>query len=181
MYPHSRIVGDSLTNENSPFQIGLESSRILGLYKPAVPDHQQDTHARTFRANSSGSGTSLPPYLLPYTKPFSGRPSWVINNRSYSRGWGNTKVRVWNSVPAAAACTSPRYTHHRGCRPSRASRLPTPGPATHCSGDWKPHPVPEASCNQKTHFKEAIQERPTQPLNCGVPASQTLTFSWALV
>ena len=75
VYPPSRIVGDSLASENSPFQIGLESSRIPGLYKPAVPDQQQDTHARTFRANSSGSGTSSPPYLLPYTKPFSGRPA----------------------------------------------------------------------------------------------------------
>ena len=73
MYPPSRIVGDSLANENSPFQIGLESSRIPGLYKPTVPDQQQDTQARTFRANSSGSGTSSPPYLLPYSQPFSGR------------------------------------------------------------------------------------------------------------
>ena len=102
---------------------------------------------------------------------------WVSYDRSYTRGWGNTKVRVWNSVPAAAACSSPRYTHHRGFRPSRASRLPTPGPATHNSGDWKPHPVPEASCNQKTCFKEALQETPTQPLNCGVPASQTLIYT----
>ena len=53
VYPPSRIVGDSPTNENSPFQIGLESSRIPGLYKPA----------------------SSPPYLLPCTKPFSGRPA----------------------------------------------------------------------------------------------------------
>ena len=75
MYPPSRIVGGSLTNENSPFQIGLESSRIPGLYKPAVPGHQQDTPARTFRANSSGSCTSSPPYLLPYSQPFSGRPA----------------------------------------------------------------------------------------------------------
>ena len=75
VYSPFRIVGNPSTNENSPFQIGLESSRIPGLYKPAVPDHQQDTHARTFRANSSGSGTSSPPYLLPYTKPFSGRPA----------------------------------------------------------------------------------------------------------
>ena len=75
VYPPSRIVGDSLANENSTFQIGLESSRIPGLYKPAVPDHQQDTQARTFRVKNPGSGTSSPPYLLPYTKPFSGRPS----------------------------------------------------------------------------------------------------------
>ena len=65
VYPPSRNVGDSPTNENSPFQIGLESSRIPGLYKPAVPDQQQDTHTRTFRANSSGSGPSSPPYLMP--------------------------------------------------------------------------------------------------------------------
>ena len=75
VYPPSRIVGDSLANENLPFQIGLESSRIPGLYKPAVPYQQQDTQARTFRVNNSGSGTSSPPYLLPYTKPFSGRPA----------------------------------------------------------------------------------------------------------
>ena len=60
VYPPSRIVGDSLANENSPFQIGLESSRIPGLYKPAVPDQQQDTQARTFRVNNSGS----PPHPL---------------------------------------------------------------------------------------------------------------------
>ena len=60
MYPPSRNVGDSPTNENSPFQIGLESSEIPGLYKPAVPDQQQDTLTRTFRARSSGSGPSSP-------------------------------------------------------------------------------------------------------------------------
>ena len=75
VYPPSRIVVDSSTNENSPFQLGLESSRFPGLYKPAVPNQQQDTQARTFRVKNSGSGTSSPPYLLPYTKPFSGRPS----------------------------------------------------------------------------------------------------------
>ena len=38
VYPPPESVGNSATNENSPFQIGLESSRNLGLYKPAVPD-----------------------------------------------------------------------------------------------------------------------------------------------
>ena len=73
VYPPSRIVGDPTANENSPFQLGLESSRFPGLYKPAVPDQQQDTTARTFRVKNSGSGISSPPYLLPYTKPFSRR------------------------------------------------------------------------------------------------------------
>ena len=72
VYPPSRIVGDSSANENSTFQLGLESSRIPSLYKPAVPDQQQDTPARTFRLKNSGSGISSPPYLLPYTKSFSG-------------------------------------------------------------------------------------------------------------
>ena len=75
VYPPSRIVGNSAANENSPFQLGLESSRFSGLYKPAVPDQQQDTTARTLRVKNLGSGISSPPYLLPYTKPFSGRPT----------------------------------------------------------------------------------------------------------
>ena len=65
VYPPSGIVGNSLANENSPFQIGLESSRIPGLYKPAVPDQRQDTQAGTLRVKNSGSGTSSPPDLLP--------------------------------------------------------------------------------------------------------------------
>ena len=56
VYPPSRIVGDSPTNENSPFQIGLESSRFPGLYKPAVPDQQKDTGTNNLRARSSGTG-----------------------------------------------------------------------------------------------------------------------------
>ena len=75
VYPPSRIVGEPAANENSPFHLGLELGRFPGLYKPAVPDQQQDTTARTLRVKNSGSGISSPPYLLPYTKPFSGRPA----------------------------------------------------------------------------------------------------------
>ena len=60
VYPPSRIVGGSLTNENSPFQIGLESSRFPGLYKPAVPDQQQDTWTNHLRARRSGIGPPSP-------------------------------------------------------------------------------------------------------------------------
>ena len=74
-YPPSRIVGNPAANENSPFHVGLESGEFPGLYKPAVPDQKQDTTARTLRVKNSGSGISSPPYLLPYTKPFSGRPT----------------------------------------------------------------------------------------------------------
>ena len=74
-YQHSRIVGNSAANENSPFHLGLESGEIPGLYKPAVPDQWQDSTARPLRVKNSGSGISSPPYLLPYTKPFSGQPA----------------------------------------------------------------------------------------------------------
>ena len=47
VYPPSRIVGNPAANENLPFQLGLESSRFPGLYKPAVPDQQQDMTTRT--------------------------------------------------------------------------------------------------------------------------------------
>ena len=68
VYPPSRIVGDSPTNENSPFQIGLESSRFPGLYKPAAGylDQQPSseklrnrtslTPSKDLRARSSGTG-----------------------------------------------------------------------------------------------------------------------------
>ena len=77
-YPHSQIVGKHLisaANENSLFHLGLESGEFPGLYKPAVPDQRQDSTARPFRVRNSGSGISSPPYLQPYTKPFSGRPA----------------------------------------------------------------------------------------------------------
>ena len=60
VYPPSRIVGDPPTNENSPFQIGLESNRIPGLYKPAVPDQQHQTWTNNLRARSSGTGPPSP-------------------------------------------------------------------------------------------------------------------------
>ena len=60
VYLPSRNVGDSPTNENSPFQIGLESSRFSGLYKPAVPGQNQDTWTTNLRARSSGTGPPSP-------------------------------------------------------------------------------------------------------------------------
>ena len=77
-YPPSQIVGQPLisaANENSLFHLGLELGEFPGLYKPADPDPRQDSTARTFRVNNSGSGISSPPYLQPYNKPFSGRPA----------------------------------------------------------------------------------------------------------
>ena len=117
VYPPSRIVGDSSTNENSPFQLGLESSRFLGLYKPAIPDQQQDTPARTYRVNNSGSGTSSPPYLLLCTKPFSGRPAGSSMTGLTREAGEALRSGVWNCLPAAAARPSSRHQRYCGCCP----------------------------------------------------------------
>ena len=94
VYPPSRIVLNSGTNENSPFQIGLESSINLGLYKPTIPDTQQDTQAVTLRVKNSGSGTSSPPLLA-------------------AKGWN-----CWDCIPVDAPCSSPRHQRYCGCCPS---------------------------------------------------------------
>ena len=80
--PHPSIHSQSITqppistaNENSPFHLGLELGEFPGLYKPAVPDPRQDSTARPFRVNNSGSSLYSPSHLQPHTKPFSGRPA----------------------------------------------------------------------------------------------------------
>ena len=153
VYPPSRIVGDSPTNENSPFQIGLESSRFPGLYKPAF-----QTSSRTYTLEPSERTAQDQASPLPLT--------WCPGLELYTHC-----SRVFDAQIRAS----------RGRRPSKASRLPAPRPATYSSGFWKPCPFPEASYNQKTRFQEAFQKTPTQLLHCGIPASQTLTSTGALV
>ena len=60
VYPPLESVGNPAANENSPFPIGLESHEFPGLYKPAVPDQQQDTWAYSSAANSSDLGPPSP-------------------------------------------------------------------------------------------------------------------------
>ena len=60
VYPPLESVGNPTANENSPFQIGLESRRNLGLYKPTAPDPNQDTWAYSPAANSSEIGPPSP-------------------------------------------------------------------------------------------------------------------------
>ena len=76
VYPGPNIHSQTLTqppiataNENSVFPLGLEPGEFPGLYKPAVPDPRQDSTARPFRVNNSGSSLSSPPHLQPYSKP----------------------------------------------------------------------------------------------------------------
>ena len=60
VYPPLESVGNSAANENSPFQIALEIREFPGLYKPAVPDQQQDTWAYSSAVNSSELGPPSP-------------------------------------------------------------------------------------------------------------------------
>ena len=82
VYPDPSIHSQTITqppistaNENLAFPLGLKPGEFPGLYKPAVPDPRQDSTARPFRVNNSGSSLSSPPHLQPYSKPFSGRPA----------------------------------------------------------------------------------------------------------
>ena len=82
VYPHPSIHSQTITqpsistaNEILQFHLGLELGEFQGIYKPAVPDPRQDSTARPFRVNNSGSSLSSPPHLQPHTKPSSGRPA----------------------------------------------------------------------------------------------------------
>ena len=58
--PPLESVGNSAANENLPFQIGLGSREIPGLYKPTAPDPNQDTWAYSPAANGSELGPPSP-------------------------------------------------------------------------------------------------------------------------
>ena len=132
VYPPSRNVGDSPTNENSPFQIGLESSENLGLYEPAVPDQQQDTLTRTFRARSSGSGPSSPTRTFRARSSGSGPRAGIVYPLQPRGRRPDTYITVDAALPEPAALQCPD--------------LPNPGspvqsqepPATHRRASRKP-------------------------------------------
>ena len=66
-YPHESV-GSPRTNENSPFQIDLESGEFSGLrpglYKPADPASQHDTRTYSSIANSLDTGPPSPTRTL---------------------------------------------------------------------------------------------------------------------
>ena len=154
VYPPSRIVGNSLTNENSPFQIGLESSRFPGLYKPAVPDQQQDTQAGTLRVKNSGSGTSSPPYLLPRAGT-----SGIVYPLMPRAHRPDTSVTVDAALPEPAA-------FQRQIQPPTVVEIGSPVPR-------QTSPTPRRRAPRKPSRKRR--------LNRSIPASQTLTSTGVLV
>ena len=181
VYPPSRIVGDSSANENSPFQLGLESSRIPGLYKPAVPDQLQDTPARTFRVKNSGSGTSSPPYLLPYTKPFSGQPSGLSMTgptREAGEALRSGSGIVYPLLPRAHRPDTSITVDAALPEPAAFQRQDLPPTVVEIGSPSHPQTPPAA---RRRASRKSLQKTPTQPLYCGIPAIQALTSSWALV
>ena len=59
VYPPLESVGNPTANENSPFQIGLEPRRNLGLYKPTAPDPDQGYLGLLSCGEQLGNRTSL--------------------------------------------------------------------------------------------------------------------------
>ena len=107
VYPPPESVGNSSTNENSAFQIGLESSRNLGLYKPAVPDQDQDTWAYDLEANSSGIGPPSPTRTFAANSSGSGKRTGIVYPLQPRGGRHDVCIQVEASLPEPAALLRP--------------------------------------------------------------------------
>ena len=107
VYPPPESVGNSSTNENSPFQIGLESSRNLGLYKPAAPDQNQDTWAYDLEANSSGIGPPSPTRTFAANSSGSGNRTGIVYPLQPRGRRPDVCIEVEASLPEPAALLRP--------------------------------------------------------------------------
>ena len=111
-YPHESV-GNSLTNDNSPFQIGQEAGEFPGLYKPADPDPQHDTWTYSSIANSLETGPPSPTRTLAANSSDSRtRPGIVYPLQPRSRR-PDTTIEVEASLPESAAL------QRAGLQPSR--------------------------------------------------------------
>ena len=167
MYPHpsihSQIVAQppiSAANENSPFHLGLELGEFPGLYKPADPDPRQDSTARPFRVKNSGPGISSPPYLQPYTKPFSGRPARSQITCPTREAGGALRSRSGIVYPLLPRAQRPGYQRCHRRRPSRASRCRTSGTTAYGRGDWEHQAATDSTFCEETRFQEALPKAP---------------------
>ena len=107
VYPPSGFVGNPPTNDNSPFQIGRESSRNLGLYKPAAPDQNQDTWAYDLEANSSGIGPPSPTRTFAVHSSGSGNRTGIVYPLQPRGGRRDVCIEVEASLPEPAALLRP--------------------------------------------------------------------------
>ena len=107
VYPPSGFVGNPPTNDNSPFQIGRESSRNLGLYKPAAPDQNQDTWAYDLEANSSGIGPPSPTRTFAANSSGSGNRTGIVYPLQPRGRRPDVCIEVEASLPEPAALLRP--------------------------------------------------------------------------
>ena len=107
VYPPLESVGNPTANENSPFQIGLESSRNLGLYKPTAPDPDQDTWAYNFEANSSEVGPPSPTRTFAVNSSGSGKRTGIIFPLQPRGRRPDVCIEVEASLPEPAALLRP--------------------------------------------------------------------------
>ena len=124
VYQPPESIGNSSTNDNSPFQIGLESCEFPGLYKPADPDPQHDTWAFSPAAYSSDKGP-LSPTRTPaaHSSDSRTRTGIVYPLQPRSRR-PDVCIQVEASLPEPAALLRPDLR-----QPSREA--PTSLPRTH--------------------------------------------------
>ena len=94
-------------NKNSPFQIGRESSRNLGLYKPTPPDPNQDTWAYNFAANSSEVGPPSPTRTFAANSSGSGNRTGIIYPLQPRGRRPDVCIEVEASLPEPAAFLRP--------------------------------------------------------------------------
>ena len=118
VYPPPESVSNSLTNENSPFQIGRESSRNPGLYKPAAPAQNQDTWAYNFEANSLEVGPPSPTRTFAANSSGSGNRTGIVYPLQPRGRRPDVCIEVEASLPEPAALLHPYLNLRilRSCR-----------------------------------------------------------------
>ena len=107
VYPPLESVGNPTANENSPFQIGRESSRNLGLYQPTALDPDQDTWAYNFAANSSEVGPPSPTRTFAANSSGSGNRTRIIYPLQPRGRRPDVCIEVEASLPEPAALLRP--------------------------------------------------------------------------
>ena len=125
-YPHESV-GSSRTNENSPFQIDLESGEFSGLrpglYKPADPAPQHDTRTYSSIANSLDSGPPSPTKTLAASSSDSRIRTGIVYPLQPRQRRPDICIEVEASLPEPAAL------RRIDLQPSREA--PTSLPCTH--------------------------------------------------
>ena len=125
VYLPPESVGNSSTNENSLFQIGLESRRNLGLYKLAVPDQNQDTWAYDFAANSSELGPPSPTRTFAANSSGKGIGAGIVYPLQPRGRCPDVCIQVEAALPEPAALLRPDLPQPESpTQPQEANELP---------------------------------------------------------